>query len=141
MIHLLDTDHITILQRGGEGYEALSRRLAGIAPDDYGTTVVNYEEQCRGWIDKINRANTPVLRVHSYGQLRETLHFFSSLSVWEYSVAADAEFMRLLQNKVRIGTKDLRIASVALANNATVLTRNTRDFGRVPGLLFTDWTI
>lgn len=141
MIHLLDTDHITVLQRDGQGYDALSHRLANVAPDDYGTTVVNYEEQCRGWTAKINRANTPTLRENAYAQLRESLHFFSGLSVWGYDAVSDTQFVSLVQAKVRIGTKDLRIAAVALANGATVLTRNTRDFGKVPGLLFADWTI
>jgi tRNA(fMet)-specific endonuclease VapC len=35
---------------------------------------------------------------------------------------------------------DLRIASIALANNMTLLTRNTVDFERVPGLIQEDWT-
>lgn len=34
---------------------------------------------------------------------------------------------------------DLKIASIALANDATVLTRNARDFGKVPNLRIEDW--
>lgn len=35
---------------------------------------------------------------------------------------------------------DLRIASVALANDMTVLTRNRVDFERIPNLTVEDWT-
>jgi tRNA(fMet)-specific endonuclease VapC len=34
---------------------------------------------------------------------------------------------------------DLKIASIALANGATLLTRNTRDFQKVPGLQIENW--
>jgi len=46
-----------------------------------------------------------------------------------------AEFERLRQEGVRIGTMDLKIAAIALANDAPVITRNTQDFARVPNLL------
>jgi len=36
---------------------------------------------------------------------------------------------------------DLRIASIAIANQITLLTRNTVDFERIPNLLFEDWTV
>jgi tRNA(fMet)-specific endonuclease VapC len=34
---------------------------------------------------------------------------------------------------------DLKIASVALANNATLLSRNLQDYQKVPGLRVVDW--
>jgi tRNA(fMet)-specific endonuclease VapC len=38
-----------------------------------------------------------------------------------------------------IGPNDLMIASIALANGLTVVTHNTSEFSRVPGLKFEDW--
>jgi tRNA(fMet)-specific endonuclease VapC len=40
---------------------------------------------------------------------------------------------------VIIGPYDLQIAAIALAQNLTLVTHNTREFGRVPGLQIEDW--
>jgi tRNA(fMet)-specific endonuclease VapC len=47
----------------------------------------------------------------------------------------------LRQQQIRIGTQDLRIAAISLANQTTLVTRNQQDFSKVPGLLLEDWTI
>ena len=38
-----------------------------------------------------------------------------------------------------IGPYDLQLAATALAHGITVVSRNTREFARVPGLLLEDW--
>jgi tRNA(fMet)-specific endonuclease VapC len=58
-----------------------------------------------------------------------------------YDDEAGAQFERLRKMRIHIGTMDLKIAAIALASDATVLTRNISDFGRVPGLRAEDWTI
>lgn len=40
-----------------------------------------------------------------------------------------------------IGPYDLQIASIALAHDLTVVTHNTREFARVPGLKVEDWLL
>jgi tRNA(fMet)-specific endonuclease VapC len=40
---------------------------------------------------------------------------------------------------IRIGTLDLKIAAITIAHDATLLTRNTVDFAKVPGLRFENW--
>ncbi len=57
------------------------------------------------------------------------------------NAGAAIEFDRLRANKKlkRIGRGDLLIASIALAFRGTLVTRNTRDFKRVPGLRSDNW--
>lgn len=40
-----------------------------------------------------------------------------------------------------IGAYDLQIAAIALANNLTLITHNTREFSRIPNLKMADWEI
>jgi tRNA(fMet)-specific endonuclease VapC len=40
-----------------------------------------------------------------------------------------------------IGPYDLQIAAIALSNQLTVVTHNTAEFSRVPGLTVEDWEI
>ena len=57
--------------------------------------------------------------------------------------AAAAEYGRvramLATRGNSIGPNDLLIASIALANGLTLVTNNTREFSRVPGLNMEDW--
>jgi tRNA(fMet)-specific endonuclease VapC len=60
--------------------------------------------------------------------------------VLPFDAAALADFHYLRQQKVRIGTRDLRIAAIARSRSLTLVTRNLSDFGRVPNLKTEDWT-
>jgi tRNA(fMet)-specific endonuclease VapC len=139
VIYLLDTDHVSALQRGGLPAASLVSRLRQLSPDDYGTTVVTYEEQCRGRANVIHQARTGRERLDAYRRLSENLRFFSSLAVWEYTQTAELRFVTL--SNLQSGMKDRLIASIALAHEATVLTRNHRDFTKVPTLHVEDWTL
>jgi tRNA(fMet)-specific endonuclease VapC len=55
--------------------------------------------------------------------------------------AVAKQFTALSANKKlkRIGRGDVLIASIALAVNAKLITRNVRDFSLVPGLMWENW--
>ena len=71
----------------------------------------------------------------------ETVSFFNSVTVIPFDLVCEQKFQELREKRIRVGTQDLRIAVTALVHNVTVVTRNRRDFERIPGLVVEDWTI
>lgn len=138
MLYILDTDHISLFQRGNP---TVRERLATVAVDERATTVISLSEQFLGWWNEIARAKTETAAARSFHYLLETIHFYQTLSVLSYDGMAVMEFERLRRAKLRIGTQDLRIAAIALSRRATVVTRNARDFRQVPDLNIVDWSV
>jgi tRNA(fMet)-specific endonuclease VapC len=139
---LLDTDHISILQRqAGPEFVALSARMAQWQPNDLGFSLVSFHEQVLGCHTYINRARKPADVVRGYGMLGKVLQCFAAAPVLSFDAAAAAVRDTLLAQRVRLPTMDLRLAATALSRGLTLVTRNVSDFGRVPGLVTQDWTV
>ncbi len=138
---LLDSDHMSLLQRGGAEGRRIKQRLSHFPAGEVGTTIISYEEQMRGWLARLARATTLERQVSDYRELRTLLQRYCSVPVLDFDADAAARFERLKQAPIRIGSMDLKIAAIALANEATLLTRNLIDFGKVPGLKAEDWSI
>ena len=68
-----------------------------------------------------------------------SLESIGGATVLPWSMDASNIFDDFRSRGVRIGTLDLRIASIALNYDALVLTRNLVDFQRVPGLRVENW--
>ena len=138
---ILDTDHLSILDRDTIEAFNLGRRLASVPSEEVAVTIITYEEQMRGWLAVVAQARTAPRQVEAYRKLRRFVDQFRRVNLLDYDVNAADKFEQLRAAKVRVGTKDLRIAAICLASDATLLTRNAKDFGQVPGLKFEDWSV
>ena len=138
---LLDTDTLSILEGGGSAALSLQMKLGQIPLDEVGTTIVNYEEQMRGWLSRAAQATSPARLQKAYARLEDHIMTFRTLAMVSFDGKAASEFERLFKSHVRVGTKGLRIVTICLANGATLLTHNSQDFGQVPGLKFEDWSV
>ena len=94
----------------------------------------------RGRLAQIRKATTAAHLNECYRWLGETVDQLARLPVLYFDDKATTLYETLLSQKVRIGTQDLRIAAIVLGQNAVLLTRNSQDFSRVPGLQLDDWT-
>jgi len=136
---ILDTDHVVEFQKGtSPEAQRLKQRLDEVE-EPFGTMIVTVEEVMRGWLAAIRRTRDPFRQINAYGKLRQLFRFFATWDVLDWSAASAAEFTTLKAAKTRVGTMDLKIASISLANGATLLTRNLQDFRKVPGLRVVDW--
>ena len=139
MIVLLDTDHVSILHH--EAQAELRRRLAELPSHDVRVCIVSFEEQARGWLAYLHRARKRQQILKGYADLGNLVDFYRAYPIIPFDESAMDEFERMLRQRIRIGTKDLRIAAIAMANGVKLLSRNLRDFRQVPGLDVEDWTV
>jgi tRNA(fMet)-specific endonuclease VapC len=137
---ILDTDALTVVQwADGPEYKRLVERLDS-AGDDVAVAIISFEEQMRGWLAFIARAKSSAQQIRAYSKLRGLLDDFGSRPVLDFDGASAARFELLVRSKLRVGTMDLRIAAIAIAHDALLISRNLADFRRVPGLRVEDWT-
>ena len=135
---VLDTDHLVELDRGSSPGAALQRKLED-AGDAVATTIISAEEQFRGWLAQIHRQRDPHEQIATYQRLQRRIVFFAAWHVLPWDPDAVDILQGLRRQRVRIGTMDLKIASIVLAHDATLLSRNLRDFQQVPNLRVEDW--
>jgi tRNA(fMet)-specific endonuclease VapC len=137
---ILDTDMVSIVQRkAGTEYMRLVSRLAEAPPQPVYVTIVSFEEQTRGWLAYSAQAKTLAQQIKAYARLRALLEDFHSRPILDFDEQAAEVVQRLRKLKIHIGTMDLRIAAIALAHDAVLLTGNLVDFRKVPGLRAEDW--
>jgi tRNA(fMet)-specific endonuclease VapC len=134
---ILDTDHISLFQRRDA---AVSARVLLTPAVELATTVITVEEQLRGRLVRIRRARNDAEVVRTYRSLLATLAFFQTITVVPFDESAQAIFNRLRAQRPRVGTQDLRIAAIALSQEATLVTRNRQDFAGIPSLPIEDWS-
>jgi tRNA(fMet)-specific endonuclease VapC len=142
MKFLLDTDHISILQKQtGSEFAKLMSRIAQVSRADLAFCIISFHEQVLGCNAYIAQARTPADVVRGYEMFDRVLSAFAAAVVLPFDSTASTVFDSLVAQRVRIATMDLRIASIALGQGLKLLTRNSRDFSKVPNLSIEDWTV
>jgi tRNA(fMet)-specific endonuclease VapC len=141
MVVILDTDHLTVIQRQAEpAYSRLRARLSKLPSNTVQTTIVSFEEQMRGWLAVISRARNQPREVAAYQRLQALLRFFNEIPVLDYSEVVAARFEELRRSSLRVGSMDLKIAAIALSQDGLLLSSNLKDFQKIPKLRVEDWT-
>jgi tRNA(fMet)-specific endonuclease VapC len=133
MIYLLDTN--TCIGYINRRNLSIYQRITSLSPEDVGICdIVKFELYYGAYNSSRSEENLENLR-NFFGD-------FVSLP-FDGQAAEVCGRVRAQLKKMRtpIGGYDLQIAAIALANNLTLVTHNTREFERVDGLQVEDWEI
>jgi tRNA(fMet)-specific endonuclease VapC len=136
---LLDTDHLSVFfdERDAQ-HELLNSRMESAA-EPIACSIVSVEELLRGWLSVINRLADIHRQLPAYDRLGRIIGVLSNWTIVPFDRDAADRFSDLRRQRIRIGTMDLKIASIALVNNARLVSANRRDFMQVPGLHHENW--
>lgn len=138
---ILDTDCLSLFDR--EKYlesSILRKKLNEFPPDEIFTTIITFEEQMRGWLVYLSKCKIIDQQIFAYDRLNQFLENYREIQIVKFDENAAKVFQHLKSQKIRIGTMDLKIASIAIANKAILVSRNLKDFEQVPDLSVQDWT-
>jgi tRNA(fMet)-specific endonuclease VapC len=134
-LYVLDTDILTLLVSGDP---VVRGHVAEHDPAGVVITVISVEEQLTGWYTALRRAKGRETLAQVYEKLTATAKALSGLPILSFPEPAILRYEQLQAMRLNVGKMDLRIAAIALEKGATVVTRNLRDFQRVPGLTVED---
>ena len=137
-LYVLDTDHLSLFQYQ---HPQVTTKINTVELDLIATTVISLEEQLYGRLNRIRRANSPATLIYAYEKLEDTWNFFNSINVLSFTNSAKDYYLDLIRQKIRIGTQDLKIASITLSIQGILVTRNYKDFQKIPHLQIEDWSL
>lgn len=142
MKYLLDTDHLSIIQRQtGQDYVNLSTRMAQYPLSDFAISIVTFHEQLLGSHTYISRARNESEVVKGYEMMLRLVNDFKMIPIVSFNTDAATTLSQLQAQRIQLARMDSRIAAIALSGRLILLTRNHRDFSKIPGLLIEDWTL
>lgn len=136
---ILDTDHTSLFLAGNKSV------IAQVAEhsDNIAITIITVQELFNGWNGKLNDPRQANNLSNLYNKLWQTIEFFKVITIFNFNRDSEVYYNNLRQNNRNLAKKrlekDLRIASIALMQNAILVTRNYKDFSQVPNLQLENW--
>ena len=135
-LYVIDTDVLGLYYHRNVN---VIRQVIAHAADELAVAVISVQEVMEGRLGFIKRQTRPDQTAYGYDELAGTVPFLACFTILPYRESTMTLFAQLRGRCRNVGPNDLRIAAVALEHGATVVTRNLRDFGRIPGVTAEDW--
>jgi tRNA(fMet)-specific endonuclease VapC len=138
-LHLLDTDTMTLWLYGNEN---VRRRFDAVAARDrLAISLITRVELLRGRFEAVLKAANRTEWLQAQERLLSTEEGLAEVEVIPITEAAADQFEALRANKKlkKMDRGDMLQAAIALAEGATLVTRNTKDYTGLPGLKLENW--
>ena len=131
MIYFLDTNICIYVLRNR--YPSLNERLLSFSPSRIKLPAMVLAELFAGAADSQDPARSK----------KAISSFVSSIEIIDFDKRAAEAFGELRSGMSRAGVNagpfDLIIAAIVISRNGTLVTNNTKEFSRIPGLLYENW--
>ena len=135
-VHVLDTDIFSLY---GRGHPNLDPRIDAHPLEALAITVITVEEEMAGWYSLLRQARNADDEVRAYERLAAAVPVLARWRILPMSHPALARYEALKRMNLNVRKMDLRIAAIVLEVGGTLVSRNLRDFRRVPDLVVEDW--
>ncbi|MGK7959694.1 type II toxin-antitoxin system VapC family toxin [Crocosphaera sp.] len=138
MMYLLDTDTLTHLHAGNIN---VINRIESLQDEEIAITIITKVEILRGRIDYLLKASSgqDLIKAQELFSRSETLLNQLPVILIDENSANQFERFKTVSKLRKIGRADMLIASIALANQAILVTRNLRHFRQFPNLSVQNW--
>ncbi|MBI4583127.1 MAG: type II toxin-antitoxin system VapC family toxin [Planctomycetes bacterium] len=136
-LYIIDTDHLTLYRYG---HPQVTARIEATPPEQLAITIISIEEQLTGWYAQIRRSRDLEKLERAYQGLFQVIESATRIRVIPFSRQAMERYLGLRKQLPRLGKLDLSIAAIVLEHKAILVTRNRKDFERIPGLTLENWS-
>jgi tRNA(fMet)-specific endonuclease VapC len=136
-LFVLDTDILSLYQRG---HSVLSSKLNSYPASELAITVITVEEELAAWYSLLRKVHDPDDLVMAYTRLAEAVPVLARWQIPRMNSASVVRYEKLKSMNLNVRKMDLRIAAITLEHGGVLVTRNTRDFQRIPSLQVEDWS-
>lgn len=99
------------------------------------------EEFLRGTLGLVNKQRDKPGAPAAHALFVSVLQEVGRYEILAYDADAARVYASFSAQVRRVGTQDCRIAASAISRGLTVITANQKDFSRIPGVKFEDWSL
>ncbi|HKB04097.1 MAG TPA: type II toxin-antitoxin system VapC family toxin [Gemmataceae bacterium] len=136
-VFVLDTDIVSLFQHD---HPAVTAEVQKHPLSELAITVLTVEEQLSGWYNELRKSKKRAALAAVYQRMVQTVQFLGHWPILSFTEPAIDRYEDLQRLKLKVKKTDLRIAAIVPEVRAVLVTRNIRDFSRIPGLQIEDWS-